>query len=497
MRTLFLILFFVFAVLGNCQPLHAQLATSDSTYREIMRADSLLFDVAFNNCQLDVLYSLTDADFEFYHDQSGIQQSQEEFIDAIRKNICSIDYRPKRELQEGSSKLYPLYDNGILYGILQQGVHAFYAVEEDKAPYLTSTAKFTHLWIKKDERWVLRRVLSYDHQTPREAEILPGFLGNREAVESWLKENKVPALGVALLRDYQLKGVAVYGNLYDDVAAPKNTLFNVASLTKPIVTMLTLKLVDAGEWKLDEPLAGYWVDPDVADDPNSRKITTRHILSHQSGFRNWRAYEPDQKLRFNFEPGTDFQYSGEGFEYLKHALENKFQQPLEVLADSLIFSPLHMNDTHFFWDDSVAEARFARWHDAAGENSYPDHKIQSVSAADNLISTVEDYGRFSEYMLQKGGLSDALYQEMIRQQNGTKNQVKIGLGWEILPALKEEEYALLHSGSDVGVNTLIILLPETGEGLVIFTNSDNGRNLYFKLIQEYLSLGKQITAQAQ
>src|SRR5687768_409468 len=70
--------------------------------------------------------------------------------------------------------------------------------------------------------------------------------------------------------------------------APFNTIFNVASLTKPVTAMLTLKLVSMGNWHLDEPLAKYWTDPDVVNDAWSKKLTTRHILSHQTGFVNWR-----------------------------------------------------------------------------------------------------------------------------------------------------------------------------------------------------------------
>jgi CubicO group peptidase (beta-lactamase class C family) len=64
--------------------------------------------------------------------------------------------------------------------------------------------------------------------------------------------------------------------------------------------MVTLKLVSQGKWNLDEPIYKYWTDPDVAKDPNSKILTTRHLLSHQSGFKNWRFINPDNKLHFDF-----------------------------------------------------------------------------------------------------------------------------------------------------------------------------------------------------
>lgn len=144
----------------------AQIATSDPLYQKMMQLDSLIFEESFNNCRVEVLYEVTDADFEFYHDQSGTTFGQEPFVEGIRKNICSLEYRPLRKLTEGSMAVYPLYSNGQLYGAIQMGEHSFYAREAHKAPYLTSTAKFTHLWIKVDDRWVIRRVLSFDHQSP-------------------------------------------------------------------------------------------------------------------------------------------------------------------------------------------------------------------------------------------------------------------------------------------------------------------------------------------
>jgi len=92
--------------------------------------------------------------------------------------------------------------------------------------------------------------------------------------------------------------------------------------------MVALKLVSLGKWDLDEPINKYWTDPDVADDPRSKKLTTRYILSHQSGFPNWRYSNKSNKLNFQFEPGAKYQYSGEGLEYLRKALENKFNKSL-------------------------------------------------------------------------------------------------------------------------------------------------------------------------
>ena len=109
-----------------------------------------------------------------------------------------------------------------------------------------------------------------------------------DKVHRWLTDNNVPAVGIGLIENGKIKYMKVIGELKKDVPAPDNAIFNIASMTKPVVAMLTLKLVEAGQWNLDERLEKYWIDPDVANDPMHKKLTTRHVLSHQTGFPNWR-----------------------------------------------------------------------------------------------------------------------------------------------------------------------------------------------------------------
>jgi len=324
------------------------------------------------------------------------------------------------------------------------------------------------------------------------------FFDDPDAIARWLSENHVPALGIGIIREGKLRQVKMYGELRKGVPAPYNTIFNVASLTKPIVTMVTLKLIDSGQWKLDEPLANYWVDPDVAGDPMHRKLTTRHVLSHQTGFANWRWMDESKKLRFQFESGTRVQYSGEGFEYLRKALEKKFGKSLAELSQAHVFTPLGMSDTQHAWDSRTDESRFARWHDKDGKEAYPYYKTTRANAADDLITTVEDYGNFAAAVTRGGGLSDALFQEMVKPQGVIEdNLLAMGLGWEIHQNLGDGEYALIHSGSDEGVRTLVMLLPKSGQGLVVMMKGDNGHQLYERLVLESLDRGKEIMGRAK
>lgn len=156
-----------------------------------------------------------------------------------------------------------------------------------------------------------------------------------------------------------------------------------------------------------------------------------------------------------------------------------------------------MTSTNHAWNEHVDESRFAHWHDAAGTNVYTDYRITTVNAADNLLTTVEDYGRFGASVLSNEGLSRAIAAEMIKPQGKIKEKLHMGLGWEVHTGFTNGEYALIHSGSDEGVHALIMLLPVSGQGLVIMTNGDNGHKLYERLVVELLDLGKEIMGRAK
>ncbi|HTI89588.1 MAG TPA: serine hydrolase domain-containing protein [Puia sp.] len=306
----------------------------------------------------------------------------------------------------------------------------------------------------------------------------------------WMAEYHVPCVGVGLIENGRIKWIKVFGDLKKGVPAPANTLFNIASQTKPVVAMVVLRLVAAGKWDLDEPLAHYWIDPDIASDPYLTKLTTRYALSHQTGFPNWRSDSDSGKLYFKFEPGTKFGYSGEGFEYLRRALEKKFNKPLDRLMDSVLLEPLQMHDTRY-WGRDLDTNRFAMWHDGQG-NQYPNAIRTPVNAADDLITTIKDYSKLGVSVIHGDGLPDAIYSDMIRPQAKIKEDYYRGLGWGLVQGLPDGEYALEHGGSDIGVRTMAIFMPKSKKGIVVMTNADNGMFISDQVIKRALPQGARI-----
>lgn len=307
-------------------------------------------------------------------------------------------------------------------------------------------------------------------------------------LEVLMQENKVLAVGIGIIEHGTLSSVNVYGNLKKDTPAPDNAYFNIASLSKPISTLLTLRLVSNGDWDLDEPLYHYWIDPDVKDDPFHKIITTRHVLTHTTGFDNWRWNNESKKLIFNSKPGTKPGYSGEGFEYLRLSIESKFNIPFENLVDSLIFKPYGMKNSSLLWDDKVHKSRYAEEHNKEGQPYNLRKRIVNACASDDVITTVEDYGLFAVNVLKATGITEELYKDMIRPQADVRENAAYGLSWFIEQDYCDGEYALTHGGSDAGVATMVVLLPESKRGIIIFTNGDNGFEIINKILDKYRGL---------
>ena len=304
-----------------------------------------------------------------------------------------------------------------------------------------------------------------------------------EQMPSWLKQYKVPAAGVAVIKDGRVQWSDVFGERATGIAANRDTVFNVASLTKPVFAMMALHIVARGDFDLDSSVSKYWIDPDVANDDRHNKLTPRIILSHQTGFPNWRR---DQKLAFGFDPGTKYQYSGEGFEYLKAAIEKKEGKRMPELVKATVFGPSGMNSTWFTWNEQ-AEKDFAVGCDRLGK-AYSIPKRTDPSAADDLLTTIDDYARFVAWVLNGANLPDALFREMQREQVKDQGAFNFGLGWQLIAG---ETKVLTHGGSDEGVRTETFLIPARKEGVVVLTNSDTSDPLIRLILEGTLGVATQ------
>lgn len=153
----------VMATLGGLSSAHAQ--TYDELYSEALALDEVLFEQSFNGCDTSGLTNIIAEDLEFYHDVGGLMRGKQAYIDSIANGICQLEYKASRNLNEESFKVFPLRDNGELYGMIVEGEHSFYAQYAGSFERQhTSDANFFILWFREASGWKMKRVYSFNHE---------------------------------------------------------------------------------------------------------------------------------------------------------------------------------------------------------------------------------------------------------------------------------------------------------------------------------------------
>lgn len=141
-------------VLFSIDFMHAQISKDSEMFKTLRGKDSLLFEVGFNQCNLEMMEALVMDDIEFYHDKDGITKSKRKFMNSVRENLCRSGKNvSKRFLDKTSLEVFPLYNGSTLYGAIQNGTHSFGQTK----------ANFSHLWLVEENEWKISRVMSYNH----------------------------------------------------------------------------------------------------------------------------------------------------------------------------------------------------------------------------------------------------------------------------------------------------------------------------------------------
>jgi CubicO group peptidase (beta-lactamase class C family) len=304
-----------------------------------------------------------------------------------------------------------------------------------------------------------------------------------------MKDGDVPGLALAVVRDGRVLLLRDYGVKDSSTGTPvdDNTIFEAASLSKPVFAYAVLKLVDAGRLDLDLPLTKY-LPGEYVRDPRLTAITARRVLSHTTGLPNWRP--PNEPLKIYFDPGERFSYSGEGYVYLQKAVERLTGQTLVAVMKRLVFDPLKMTDSSYTWEDRF-EGRKAIGHDAVGIPQGLRRPAEATSAA-TLHTTAGDYARFLAAVLDGAGLQRGTATEMIRPQihvdEGCQNcitgkptgrlsrEIGWGLGWGVQET--EDGTSLWHWGDNgSGFHCYVVGYPRQRLGVVVFTNGLGGHGI--------------------
>jgi CubicO group peptidase (beta-lactamase class C family) len=254
-------------------------------------------------------------------------------------------------------------------------------------------------------------------------------------------------------------------------AVDDDSVFAAASLSKPVFAAGVMSLVDGGRLELDRPLGEYLTEPYLANDARVASITARMVLSHTTGFPNWRQ---DGPLSLRWSPGTRWGYSGEGYSYLQAVVEHLAGTTLDRYLADAVLRPLAMFDSTFAWQD-VDETRLAVGHAADGNHWPPFRPLPAKAAAGGMFTTVSDYLRFLVHSL-------ADEHRMFEPQARIDDELGWGLGWGIQRA--DAGQAVWQWGDDPGYKNFVIGRPADRQGAVVFTNGDRGAAVYSGLVRQ-------------
>jgi CubicO group peptidase (beta-lactamase class C family) len=250
------------------------------------------------------------------------------------------------------------------------------------------------------------------------------------------------------------------------------TVFAAASLTKPVFASGVMALVDAGALELDRPLTDYAADPYLPDDERAASITARMVLSHTTGFPNWRE---DGPLFLRWSPGTRWGYSGEGYVCLQHVVEHLAGVSLDRYLADTVLGPLGMGDSSVWRDED--DVRVAVGHDRARKQQSRSGARRPKAAAGGLYTTGHDYLRFLVHSL-------AHNHRMFEPQARIDDELAWGLGWGIEEC--DGAQAVWQWGNDPGYKNFVIGQPADGQGVVVLTNGDRGALVYRELVRRLL-----------
>ena len=304
----------------------------------------------------------------------------------------------------------------------------------------------------------------------------------------------VPGLSIAIIKNNRVHYSQGYGLTKADSTqrVTPATIFDAASLSKPVFAYAVLQLVEQGKLDLDKPLYEYLPYPDVAADERYKKITARLVLSHQTGFPNWRRNRQSKRLTMLFTPGERFSYSGEGFVYLQKVVESITGRPLNDLMTERVFKPLQMTRSSYVWSPAFDD-NFAWPHDESGQ---PESKVKprQPNVAYSLQTTADDYARFLLAILTANGLKKDLVDQMLTRQSQLpkklfgEDTLSPNLTWGLgfgLEHTTEGDY-FWHWGDNGSYKCYITADRKRGDAVVYFTNSANGLSFNQEITNRFL-----------
>ena len=315
----------------------------------------------------------------------------------------------------------------------------------------------------------------------------------KQLTKELLEEARIPGISVAIIKNGELGWTISEGKLNSQTSAPitDRTVFEAASLSKPVLAYITLKMIARGELSLGEKLYKHLSHERIKHTEYARQLTPLLVLSHQTGLPNWGG----TPLTFNTAPGQEFGYSGEGYVYLQRVIEKISGKDLQTLAEQEVFVPLGMTDSYFTWPENQDIGR-ANGHDKVGNPVR--RPIPQADGASSLHTTAKDYAKFMLAWMDTDLMPTPEMEfpfTWLVQLNGDEQGAPLplpgnrllgwALGWGIQSHFEQKysDYLAWHWGDNGVFRAFVVMNPKSRSGVVYLTNSENGLAIAKRMVE--------------
>ena len=318
-------------------------------------------------------------------------------------------------------------------------------------------------------------------------------------ISSFMSQQNIPGISVAVVLDNQIRFQRGYGmaDVENFVPAKALTVYRIASVSKALTAVAAMQLVENGKLDLDAPIQKYVPSFPTKNFP----ITTRQLLAHLSGIRNYKPDEGERTNRYetltdalsifkddplDFEPGTRYSYTTFGYTLLGAVIEGASAMKYEDYMRENVFKPAGMQ--HTYVDDLfvIIPSRARGYRPKVygifnGENRNASLMDSSYKIpGGGLVSTAEDLARFA-IAAQTGVLiKPTTFAEMSKSQKTRDGrETGYGYGWYVgeLGGFSNDPDAVWHGGVQPGFTSNLWLLPKKRFAVVILTNLEGGGRL--------------------
>lgn len=354
---------------------------------------------------------------------------------------------------------------------------------------------------------------------------LSGKTISPEAMDGFIKKLMdslgIPGLSIAIINDGNIVYHRSLGVTSVVTYEPVNdgSIFEAASLSKPLFAYFVMKMVDKGLLNLDTPLYRYMPYADIENDDRYKLITARTVLTHQTGFPNWRYFNKADSgmhikygdLYIKFTPGTQFSYSGEGFVYLAKVvayLNHKTLQTLDPLFQQEVARPLKMQHAWYTANPYIGKHKVSGHEDGkpfghadggawghderkngySWPNTFPTWDSTWFNPAAGLHTEAVSFAHFLLGLMKGKGLSSKSLAEMLRPQvflpkDNFFYSAYQDTAWGLGIGIAETPYGTRydHAGSNGNFESHAVFYKDRNYGYVFLLNCNKGDDFFKRL----------------